>query len=258
MTAPVRSIGGASACSSVTLRRKLRSRFDLALAYNDCVPAYGGGGKAPVPDRQREPDQARSPHLVSLLDGELVITVRRMLEVQVNSGKCGGSSTSCGIFRHTQAWREHAGMKRRSGFDGLAAKQIRYAWLVLTERCVPLGHVCLASSDGFESPYGNEDYWNSRRPTRGLEGIKPDILSVQSQCRCKCFRVGGLPDLFANEAPFGEHIEREAPSRDRRRNWVCLAPLRRRLLSLPSCLRADRSAGRAGSAGVQPCIMKHL
>src|SRR5262249_6039046 len=55
------SIGGSPPYSSVAFRRNLRSRFDLALAYNECVPAYGGGGKVPVPDRQRELDQARSP-----------------------------------------------------------------------------------------------------------------------------------------------------------------------------------------------------
>ena len=104
----------------------------------DRFAADRGADKLTVSHGHRKRDQAGATYLISLFDNDRPRAVAGRREVMEHSRERGGGRSGRRVLIDPQARREHAGVKGRAGFDGLAAEDAGGTALVSRERRFPV------------------------------------------------------------------------------------------------------------------------
>src|SRR5262245_66542007 len=131
-------------------------RLDGAFGNDDGRTADGGEPEEAAAHGERELDQARPSHFMTLLDVEAVFALIERKRPYAQSAQRRNSGAGGGVLIDAQAWREHAGVELVGGIDGLVAEHKGRGAAAELESLVPGRLIDVAAADRIEIAHRNE------------------------------------------------------------------------------------------------------
>src|SRR5262249_14657641 len=102
----------------------IRSSLDNTLCHHDGAAADRSGGRSTAAHRECQLHEARTTHLVALLDAHEMVAVGVASGAGEQSRKGSGRGAGRRVFGHAEAGREHAGMEVVAWLGGLAGIEV--------------------------------------------------------------------------------------------------------------------------------------